>query len=1436
MSSILKIGIDVGSTTVKAVVADETNNIIFSEYLRHYSDIKNTVMTLFSHIKNAIHQTPVRVAITGSGGLLLSKMLGLPFVQEVIATKKAVEEFLPTADVVIELGGEDAKILYLTGGSEQRMNGTCAGGTGSFIDQMSVLLKTDAPGLNELAKKHKNIYPIAARCGVFAKSDVQPLLNDGVSKEDVAASIFQAVVTQTISGLAQGRPIRGNIVFLGGPLYFLTQLREQFEITLKDKADSFHMPENAQIFVAKGASLFADSDATTISELMEALEKAPQVETEITRMPPLFKNDTEKEEFLARHSIASVKKADIKTASGNCYLGMDVGSTTIKAALIDENYNLLYTYYAKNQGSPLTSAVGILKDLYEKLPTEAKIVNAGVTGYGEQLLKAAFRIPIGEIETIAHYKAAEFFRPGVDFIIDIGGQDMKCMKIKNGVIDSIMLNEACSSGCGSFIQTFAESLGFSTEDFAEEALKSENPVDLGTRCTVFMNSRVKQAQKEGATVADISAGLSYSVVRNALYKVIKLRDPSLLGEKIVVQGGTFLNNAILRAFEQVLNREVIRPDIAGLMGAFGCALIAKERYTGEQLKLPTVDELENFSFKNTTAHCKGCSNACRLTITSFNDGSRFISGNRCEKGAGIVKGEKKMPNLFEYKYNRVFDYIPLSEDKAPRGVIGLPRVLNMYENYPLWFTIFTELGFSVKISPRSSHKIYELGIESIPSESACYPAKMVHGHIQALLDEGVNTIFYPCVSYEQIEYENAGNHFNCPMVTSYPEVIYNNMDSVRQKGVRFIYPFMNLNDQDSCKKQIKKAFEHFGINIDKSEINVAVDKGFKELERFKADIRARGEETVKWLEEHNERGIVLAGRPYHIDPEINHGIPNMITSLGFAVLTEDSVAHLGHLKRDIRVVDQWAYHTRLYESAAYVIKNKRLEMIQLNSFGCGLDAVTTDQVQEILQSHEKIYTSLKIDEVSNLGTAKIRVRSLKAAVYERSVNDFKEHDIYDYTLHRVPFTPEERKRHTIVFPQMSPVHFKMFEAVLNNHGYNAVLLDKVQPEDIEAGLKSVNNDACYPSILVTGQLLNAFVSGKCDPDNTSVMITQTGGGCRATNYIAFIRKALKEAGYENVPVISLNFAGLEGNTGFRITPKLLVDLLKTCIWGDLLMTCYNRVIPYEKNKGQTERLYRDWLAKLYTAIINNDKNTLKMNKTIDKILADFDKIPIDNNQKPRVGVVGEILVKFHPDANNDVMKVIVDEGGEAVMPGLLDFLLYCFYNTKFRHENLGLKSSTMLVSNLGIKVIEVMRGHLTRAMKSYDKFAMRAPKPIKKVAEGAKEVLQLGHCCGEGWFLTGEMIELIETGVPNIICVQPFACLPNHVTGKGMIKELRRQHEDANIVAIDYDPGASEVNQLNRIKLMMAIAFENMNKQQPKKETNKKHINTAVREEEKLLK
>ena len=1409
-----RLGLDVGSTTIKAALL-EGDRLIYQQYRRHRSDIRGELQRLLDDISQHCPDVSATVAFSGSGGLSVAKTMNIDFEQEVLAGTEAVHSFLPQTDVVIELGGEDAKITYMRPSLEQRMNGTCAGGTGAFIDQMAALLKTDAAGLNALAEKHQHLFPIASRCGVFAKSDLQPLLNDGAAREDLAASVLQAVVNQTIAGLAQGRPIRGNIVFLGGPLHFLPQLRARFVETLQGEGQSFHCPEHAEVFVAIGAAMLSQGEDIPLRSLGDRLRHAPAIEEEITRMRKLFLDEQEKQAFFSRHDRYKVDRAPLSEATGDVYLGLDCGSTTIKAALIDNQGRLLYSYYQKNDGDPLTAATQLLKELYTQLPGSVYIADACVTGYGEGLIQAAFRMPHGEIETLAHYKAADFFCPGVEFIIDIGGQDMKCMQVRNQVIESIMLNEACSSGCGSFIQTFAQSLNMETPDFADQGLDAQNPLDLGTRCTVFMNSRVKQAQKEGATVGDISAGLSYSVVRNALYKVIKLRDSSQMGEKIVVQGGTFYNNAILRCFELITGREVIRPDISGIMGAFGSALLARERCEQPDIACDIIraDELAAFQTGSELSRCQLCSNHCQLTTTTFPNGSQFISGNRCERGAGIEKNQKDaLPNLFDYKYKRTFAYKPRKKDQAPRGVIGIPRALNMYEDFPFWFTLFDALGFSVQVSGRSSHALFEDGMDTIPSESVCYPAKLAHGHVKNLLDRNINTIFYPCVPYSPKEYEKAGNHYNCPIVTSYPEVLYNNMDELRADNVHFIYCFVNLDKPSAVAKSIHQAFKGHG-DITLAEVKKATAAAFAESQAYHQEIRQKGEETLAWLKENQQHGIVLAGRPYHIDPEIHHGIPDMIVSQGMAVLTEDSVAHLGDTERSLRVVDQWTYHTRLYEAAGLVRREDELDLVQLNSFGCGLDAVTTDQVQEILQGYDKIYTVLKIDEVSNLGTARIRIRSLKAALEGRAANDFVPQKQESAKLKRIPFDKEMRKKHTIIFPQMSPFHFSLLEAAFNRHGYRAKVLETATAEDIECGLKHVHNDACYPTIIVTGQLVNHFISGQADPDNTTVFISQTGGGCRATNYIAFIRKALAEAGYANVPVASINMSGLEPNPGLTYTPAMIHDAVKAVIWGDLLLTVLLRTRPYELTPGSADALYQRWDRKLYQAL--REGESFNFHRYIDEIVADFDALPVDmRTEKPKVGLVGEILVKFHPGANNDAIGVVEQEGGEAVMPGLLDFMLYCFYNSQFKNKELGFPARSALLGKMGIWAVETYRAHMVKTLKQYEKFALRAPSPIERIAEGASRVLQLGHCTGEGWFLTGEMVELIEAGAPNIICMQPFACLPNHVTGKGMIKELRRQHPEANIVAVDYDPGASEVNQLNRIKLMISTAFRNRDAQQ----------------------
>ncbi|MEN8904646.1 MAG: acyl-CoA dehydratase activase-related protein [Clostridiales bacterium] len=1406
MNRLLKAGLDVGSTTVKVVILDNYDNVLFRRYQRHFSDIRNTIYNILYEVCEQFLSDDVTLTITGSGGLSVSKWLKLNFVQEVIAGKTAIERFAKDTNVVIELGGEDAKITYFDlGGVEQRMNGTCAGGTGSFIDQMASLLETDAFGLNELAKEHTQIYPIAARCGVFAKTDIQPLLNEGANKTDIAASVFQSVVNQTISGLACGRPIRGRVAFLGGPLNYLSELRNRFIITLNLSEDQIIFPNNSEIFVAIGAALESDNEnVLTFKALKDKLYVLKEIEVnEVDRLRPLFKDENELSEFYVRHNKVKSNFKDIKNYRGECYLGLDAGSTTTKAVLIDEFDNILYSYYGSNKGSPLLSAHKILKEIYNKLPKEATIKKSTVTGYGENLIKTAFNFDIGEIETISHYKAAEKFLPGVDFILDIGGQDMKCLKINNGVIDSIMLNEACSSGCGSFLETFSSSLNMSIEDFSKEAISSKSPVDLGSRCTVFMNSRVKQAQKEGATIGDISAGLSYSVIKNALFKVIKIKNPKELGKKIIVQGGTFLNNAVLRCFELISEREVIRPDISGLMGAYGAAIISKE-YSNKEEDSTILDRenIDDFEFDTELKRCNICSNKCLLTVNKFANGERFISGNRCERALGIDRNKNSIPNLYEYKYKKLFSYKSLEVNKAKRGIIGIPRVLNMYENYPFWHTFFTKLGFRVELSPRSTKKIYELGIETMPSESVCYPAKLVHGHIKYLIGKGIDKIFYPCIPYEKKDVTEGDNYYNCPVVTSYSEVIKNNMDDLKDSDIDFINPFLPYYDRKKLSERLYEEFKKYNIN--KTEIKDAVKKAWKEDELFKGDIRKKGEEVLNYLKINNKKGIVLAGRPYHLDHEINHGIPNIITGFGIAVLTEDSVSHLAKNNSELRVVNQWMYHSRLYLAAEYVKDKDYLELIQLNSFGCGLDAVTTDQVEEILSSYEKIYTVLKIDEGNNLGAARIRIRSLTAVMKERDIKGIKPQKLINNYEKKV-FTKEMRKTHTILAPEMSPIHFDIISVAFRSCGYNLV----VPPNDkssIDIGLKYVNNDACYPSIIVIGQLIAALKSGKYNLDKTAVLISQTGGACRATNYIGFLKKALDDVDLKEIPIISLNMVGMEKQPGFKLSYNLIKRSVMAIIYGDLLMRVLYKVRPYEKIKGEANLLYKSWANKCKTNIEKGNYKEFKDN--VYKIVDEFDNIKTIDQKKPKVGLVGEILVKFHPTANNNIVNIVENEGAEAVVPDFLDFILYTLFDSNSAYKYLKGSLKKLVVNNTGIMILEYLRKHAKNALKRSKRF--KPPISIYELSEKAKEIISIGNNAGEGWFLTAEMLELIDSGVNNIVCMQPFACLPNHVTGKGMIKELKRKYPKSNIVPIDYDPGASEVNQLNRIKLMMSNAFKNL--------------------------
>ena len=964
----MKLGLDIGSTTIKCVVLDDDNKLIYSTYERHLSQITEKISEILSRVRSQIDGVEnAAVALSGSAGMGVAQDCGIEFVQEVYATRVAANTFIPGTDVIIELGGEDAKILFLSGGLEVRMNGTCAGGTGAFIDQMATLLNVPLEELDELAKKHEKTYTIASRCGVFAKTDIQPLLNQGARKSDIAESIFNAVVSQTVAGLAQGREIEGQVVYLGGPLTFMSELRNCFDRTLGTKGIC---PENSLYYVAFGAALCAEN-TIDFDEIIEKV-KNYRGSGNFAFNPPLFENEAEYAEFKVRHAKADVKQKELKGYKGKAYIGMDAGSTTVKGVVLNSDGELLFSKYLPSRGNPVEIIKAFLEEVYSINP-DLDVVSSAVTGYGEDIIDNAFSVDYGIVETIAHFTAAKYFMPDVEFIIDIGGQDIKCFKIHNGAIDNIFLNEACSSGCGSFLQTFANALGYDIEEFSKLGLFAKRPVDLGSRCTVFMNSSVKQAQKDGATIEDISAGLSLSVVKNALYKVIRASSPDELGKRIVVQGGTFLNDAVLRAFEQEMGVEVVRPNIAGLMGAYGAALYSMKKSKGKgKSSISTKEQLENFVHEIKVTNCGMCSNNCRLTINSFGGGRRFIAGNRCERPVTRKAPESGM-NIYEYKLALLNEYKPV---EGLRGKLGIPMGLNMFELYPFWYRFFTELKFEVFKSPFSSRKLYQRGQQTIPSDTVCFPAKLMHGHIQTLIDEGAKTIFYPCLSYNFDEHLG-DNHYNCPVVAYYPEVIQNNMKDI--KKVHFIKEYFGIHRPKDFPRKAYERLSFYFPDLTLNEVRIAAKKAYEEQDNYRRKIQTKGDEIIAKAEKEGKKIIVLAGRPYHVDPEINHGIDKLIASFNVAIISEDIVS--SKVERfPTHVLNQWTYHSRLYAAAKYVTTRKDMELVQLVSFGCGVDAITTDEVREILESKNRIYTQIKIDEITNLGAVKIRIRSLLAAI------------------------------------------------------------------------------------------------------------------------------------------------------------------------------------------------------------------------------------------------------------------------------------------------------------------------------------------------------------------------------------------------------------------------------------------------------------------------
>ncbi len=1399
-AEVLFLGMDVGSTTVKVVVLNAHNEVLFSTYQRHMSDVRRKIITILHQVNKQFPGSSFQLALTGSGALSLCTRLHLSFVQEVIASSLSIKHKIPHADVIVELGGEDAKLTFLTSGTDLRMNETCAGGTGAFIDQMASFLNIDVPEMDKLALQANTIYPIASRCGVFAKTDIVPLINEGCAKSNIALSIMQAVVNQFIGGLARGREITGTVVFLGGPLAFIESLRKCFVNTLKLDEKHAIFPQQAELFVALGAALFAQKDTASkvlLPDVISALEKLGE-ETDIQKLPPLFKNAQERAEFVKRHHKTHVPTFPLEEYEGNAYLGIDSGSTTLKATLIDEQNRLLYSYYGSNNGDPFTLAVNILQEIYARKKPGLVIKAAAATGYGSALLKAGLKLDIDEVETVAHCTASTFFAPNATFVLDIGGQDIKCMSLKNGVIERIGLNEACSAGCGSFIENFAKSLHMELPEFVEQALTAKNPVDLGTRCTVFMNSKVKQAQKEGAKVGDIAAGLSYSVIKNACYKVIKIHNVSELGNCIVAQGGSFLNDALLRALEIQVGKPVIRPGLSGLMGAFGAALLAKKRgpENGRQTQLLNAEQISRLKLTTKNVRCQGCSNHCMLTITNFGGKENFVSGNKCERGAGLAKN--KHINLCKYKYDRLFNYYkPLDKEYAKRGTVGIPRALGMFENYPLWFTLLTELGFRVELSDPSSKQLFFSGYGSIPSQTVCYPAKMAHGHIMDLLSKKVDAIFFPCIPRERKEFASQDDSYNCPVVAGYPELLSKNITELTQSGIPYYTPFLPL-DEKLLARRLKKVKLFKKCTL--KELQQAVQKAFAEQQKYMQDIRTAGIHALEELKQKGGYGIVLAGHPYHIDPAVNHGIPELINACGLAVLTEDSVAHLKPNPGALTVRDQWTYHSRLYRAGAFTGQTENLAILQLVSFGCGVDAITADQLEEITNAQGRLYAQIKIDEGENLGPAKIRIRSLLAALRELSSHADKKTNA---AATEALFTPQMKKTHTILVPQMSPVHFQFLEAVFASEGYHVVQLPHVTKEAIETGLKHVNNDVCYPAIVVIGQLLKAVQDGGFDTHKIALLISQTNGGCRASNYAGLLRRALAQCNMGYIPVLTMNVSGNSANTGFTLGRKVLLRGVMAGCYGDALMRMTYRVRPYEKVAGSTQALADKWAARIQKNITSG--NLFKFAYNMLHMIWEFDHLPLKRQKrKPRVGLVGEILLKYHPDANNQAALVIEQEGGEAVVPDLVDFMLYGFYDHIFNYRHMQGSWKASMVSYVSIWLLELMRFPQRAGFWLSRRFD--PPVVFKNLRKKIRGIASLGHQTGEGWLLTAEIVELLEAGVRNVLCMQPFGCLPNHIVGKGFIKEIKKRFPSANIIAVDYDPGASETNQINRIKLMMSVS------------------------------
>lgn len=1414
----LQAGLDIGSTTAKLAIIDREEKIVFSDYQRHGAKIFETVEDSIQKALNLLGNCRISLQLTGSAGMGVSEKTGIPFIQEIIATDKVVRRYFVDTATLVDIGGEDSKMIFFNKNKvpDIRMNGNCAGGTGAFIDQMATLLNIPIHELDALARNPSAVYPIASRCGVFAKTDVQNLISRKIPPQDIVASIFHAVAIQCINTLARGFEIKPKIMLCGGPFTFLPELRTVFLKTLQMDHRHLVLPPKPEILPAWGAALSESKQGfqVDLQGLLQVLEKAKEKPLNVNnRLKPLFKNQEAYNSWKRKQANINIKKTPLRNYDGKiCFLGIDSGSTTTKIVAMGVNHELLFSWYQNNRGNSIQAVLKGLESFEQKVRLEKpdlEIARTTVTGYGEDLVKAAFSLDKGIVETIAHFTAARHINPDVSFVLDIGGQDMKAIFVNQGVIDRIELNEACSSGCGSFIETFSNSLNYEVTEFAQIACQAEAPCDLGTRCTVFMNSKVKQSLRENASVEEISAGLSYSVIKNCLFKVLKLSNMSELGDQIVIQGGAFRNPSLVRALEQLTGKEIKCSDIPELMGAYGAALIANQDYLENRTRpssfvgLANLNLVENYNSRQ--VHCKGCENNCNVTKFKFQNKNSFFSGNKCEKffvnqGNKIAEGY----NFFDYKKKLLFER-NVSPNRRPLLTIGIPRCLNFFENFPFWHALFTNCGINLELSSPSTMELYEKGLGTVMSDSICFPAKMVHGHVADLLQKKVDRIFYPRVVYEKNEFPSTLNSFNCPIVSGYPDVIKSSINPEGKYGIPFDSPSITFDDESLLRKSCRQYLKHLGVS--RSTINEAVNKALAAQNQYKDSLRNKGAEIIRKSRESNQLLIILAGRPYHTDPLINHKTPEILAGLGSNVISEDAIPlqEINSFK-DVQVLTQWSYSNRIFQAALWVSRQAgNIHFVEFNSFGCGPDAIVMDEAREILKAGRKNYTLIKVDEITSTGSVRLRLRSMIESLKLTAGKT----NYPDRPRKNTPAFAENDKKRTILAPYFADNYSLLLPAIFEAAGYKVANLPKPDQASVETGLRYSNNEICFPATIVIGDIIKALQSGNYNPAEIAIGITQTGGQCRASSYLSLIKKALISAGFEDIPVISVTTSkGLNDQPGFEIDwLKMTKILFVATMFCDCLAKMYYATGVREKTRGDSQDLQNHYLELAKDAVRTKDSE--KLFQLLEQAITKFNQIAIHQGPYPKIGIVGEIYVKYNSFAHNNIINWLTEQGIEVVVPPIIDFFIQDFVNLNVNVQS-NLRKAKF--SDIYAPLLEqyIKRFH-NRTNKIMSPFRFFSPfHDIRKIAGKAGRVLHLANQFGEGWLIAGEIVSFADEGIKNVVSLQPFGCIANQVISKGIETRIRELYPDMNLLFLDFEAGTSEVNILNRLYFMVKNVAEQM--------------------------